>query len=300
MAIKEIEIPASVTYSKYIVTKKYKWKSKKKSSKYFTNEKRVVLRIASSEFSNKLKNLSSEQRQIKISFLKYKDWIVKINRVSKPKITLTYNPLTKENPHAWAQAIVNKAFPKELEKIFQSDIKNRNEYSITKQIKVRIDLTEWDDIKLKPWEFLYHTEVLAKELMRYSINRGFGVYFVPKGREYDLQLIAQNKVKFAIAILTHEAKSKSRSKQHRINKALLDIAKMLPSLNEDKSLVPVVIMQPFNFKGSWSFTTDDYLKFYGNHFNFQFIFTNFNKEWTRVVCQRLKNIALQIRGDENL
>jgi len=300
MAMKEIEIPASITYSKYVVSKKYKWKSKKKISKYFTSEKRIVLRIASSDFSNKLKILSKEQRQVKISFFKFKNWIVKINRVPKPKITLTYNSHVRENLHGWVQAVVNKAIPKEFERVLQSCLKNKNKGSITRQIRARINLSEWYDIKLKPWEFLYHTEILAKKLMRDSINYSFNVYFVPKGREYDLQLITPNKVKFAIAILSHKAKSESRSKQHRINKALLDIAKMLPSLNEDKSLVPVVITQPFNFKGSWSFTTDDYLKFYENHFKFQFIFTNFNEKWTQFVCQKLKNIAIKIRGEKNL
>ena len=159
----------------------------------------------------------------------------------------------------------------------------------TKRIIVRLVLSEWADFDLKPWDFLYHTEIYAKELMRYALQKGFEVSFVPKGREFDLQLISKGR-KLIIAILSHVAKTDSRSKQHRVSKALLDIAKMLPSLYEDTSLIPVIVTQPFEFDGSWSFTTTKYLQFYEKQFGFHFIFTDFKKDWTTKVCKMLHGI----------
>lgn len=160
----------------------------------------------------------------------------------------------------------------------------------TKPVIVRLDLTEWKEFDLESWDFLYHTEVYAKELMKYALKSGFKVSFVPKGREFDLQLIREDGKKFIIGILSHVAKTDSRSKQHRVSKALLDIAKMLPSLFEDKSFIPVIITQPFEFDGSWTFTTASYLKFYEKQFGFHFIFTDFKKKWKSEVCKSLKNI----------
>jgi len=293
----KIRILSSITYSKYIINKKYKWKSKNKITNYFVEEQRIVLRIHSAGLGNKVHGLTKDKRQVNVNFVRINklNWMAHIQRASVKNLTLTYHPTTKKSPHAWTQVVINRVIPNELKKQLKSKLGNKSKGSITIPINTQIILDDWEDIGLKPWDFLYHTEIRAKELMRDALNLGFNVDYVPKGRNYDLQLITQNGTRFAIAILSHDAKSKSRSKQHRINKTLLDIAKMLPSLHTDTELIPVIISQPFDFDGSWSFTTSNYLNFYQRNFRFNFIFTEFRKDWTNIVCKKLKKIANNIQ-----
>ncbi len=112
---------------------------------------------------------------------------------------------------------------------------------------------------------------------------------MPKGRAYDLELIGPRKTKFIIAISSHLAKNKSRSKEKRKQKILMDIAKMLSKSYKCDTL-PVIISQPLEFKGSWSYTTSSYLDFYKNNFNFQFLTTEFKKHWEEDIIVQLLDL----------
>ncbi len=56
---------------------------------------------------------------------------------------------------------------------------------------------------------------------------------------------------------------------------------MLPSLYTKKT-VPIIISEPLKFSGSWCYTTDSYLNFYKNNFNFHFLATKFKNEWCKI------------------
>jgi len=273
----KIKVPASITYNIHNRKMEYKWKSEKgRTSAYLQKQKKIMLRIASSGISTKPNELDKQNRQVDISFDKTNGrWNVRIKRVSKKSLTLQCVPYSK-SVHAYIQIVLNRKIPNELKHYLENNIKTK---SFTIPVTAEIDLGEWDDIDLKAWDFLYHTEIHAKELMQYALMRGFTVDYVPKGRNYDLQLIGPKGKRFIIAISSHNAKTNSRSKQHRVSKALLDIAKIIPILSENRDFIPVIITQPFDFEGSWSFTSDGYIDFYKNKFNINFIAVEFNSDW---------------------
>ncbi len=288
-----IDIPASITLGKALLKRRYEWKSATRSSIYYSPSKRIVLRISCSKFGKQLRDVEKIRRQVSLDFIKEKSkWVVVMRRTDSYDITLTSSVRDKDDPHQAVELVINDVVPSEIEKEMLKEALDKRKTSITKPVIVRLDTQEWKDFDLKPWDFLYHTEIYAKELMEYALKSDFKVSFVPKGREFDLQLIREDGKKFIIGILSHIAKTNSRSKQHRISKALLDIAKMLSTLFEDKSLVPVIITQPFEFDGSWTFTTTNYLKFYEKQFGFHYIFTDFKKKWVSKVCRSLKNINI--------
>ena len=55
----------------------------------------------------------------------------------------------------------------------------------------------------------------------------------------------------------------------------------------NKKIYPIIISEPLEFKSSWSFTTDDYLNFYKDKFNFDFLTTDFKKGWEKDICIQL-------------
>ncbi len=283
-----IEIPASITYEQSTRIREYKWKTEKKISRYFSKSKRIFLRISSMAFGTKPSKLPSGKRQVKLSFLKNSGWTVRLFRIKKKNLTLQCYPYSSNNTHSYIQIVINKSIPKVLSRELQSLALNKK--CVTIPVKVKLDINEWKDTNLRTEDFLCYIEVYAKELLKFALKQGFKVNFVPKGREYDLRLIGPKGTEFIIAIFSHKAKYKTRSKQHRIQKTLVDIAKMLPTLFKDKFLIPVIISQPYEFKNSWSFTTKDYLDFYKNHFNFKFLDTNFGEKWPKQICQELKNL----------
>ncbi len=263
----------------------YRWRDGLNISKYKTVEKRVVLRIATGRFGKKASKLGVNDRQVDISFDKADGWILTMKRTKKGGVTLSAH--IGNLKHIWLQAVLNRLVPSGV----LDELSLGSEFgSNTMQVKVNIDLDEWGDIGLKPEDFLYHTEVLAKSLISHALERNFSVGYVPKGREYDLQLISPRRRKFAIAISSHNAKTESRSKQHRVQKALMDIAKMIPSLYSDNEIMPVIVIQPFNFAGSRDLTTGSYIKFYQDRFNFKFIFTDFKDGWEGRICSELEKI----------
>ena len=278
----KIQFLASITYSIYSKNTKYNWKSKRKTSVHKTKSKRIALRISTGNFGLKASKLSPEERQINVMFIKQKDfWILEIKRISEKNITLTAH--TKNPKHIWLQTILNRMAPKEL----NNDLKiGTDSGSNTIPVKVILDLDEWKDINLIPDDFLYHTEKHAKQFMRYALDQNFSIYYIPRGREYDLQLISPKKDKIAIAFLSHTAKKDSRSKQHRVQKALIDIAKMIPSLYNEK-MIPVIVSQPFSFRGSWDYVGNNYLKFYEDTFGFTFITTEFKEDWEKEVYEKI-------------
>lgn len=281
----KIEIPASVTYSKYNKQHKYRWKSSEKTSIHRTISKRLALRISTGQFGNKANNLEPKERRVEIKFYKNKKWILEIKRCKEGRVTLSTH--TRDPKHIWLQVILNKLAPEEFIAPLEQKIKGTG--AITIPVKVKLNLEEWEDVDLKPWDFLYHTEKHAMNLMKSALKNGFSINYVPKGREYDLQLINKNGIKFAIAILSHTAKTETRSKQHRIQKALIDIAKMLPSLYEDSEITPIILSQPFEFEGSKTFVGNDYLKFYKEQYGVKYILTEFEENWEEKVCRELED-----------
>lgn len=282
----KIFIPASVTYSYYPTRTSHNSPSGSKLF-YKTSLKRIVLRISTGKFGAKVSKLNADKRQVSATFLKSnQNWIIKINRLKKANLTITTH--TRDPKHIWLQIVLNRISPNE----FLEEFDLVNTYgSKTIPVKVELDIDEWSEVQLTPSDFLYHTEKYPKLLMDFALNNGFSVSYVPKGRECDLQLISPKGKKFIIGVLSHNAKTPSRSKQHRVQKALIDIAKMLPSTYNSKDLVPVIVTQPFQFDGSWNFASNNYLDFYEKNFNFKFIFTNFRERWEKEVCDKLKGIS---------
>jgi len=281
----KIHIPASVTFSSYPRQNKYKWRDNNKTSIYNVIENRLVLRISTGQFGKKAFKLDKKNRKVIVNFNKDKEWILTLRRTTSSNVIMSVH--AKNPKHIWLQVILNKLAPKQLFK--ELELKSKFG-SRTIPVKVKIELGDWSDINLKPEDFLYHAELQAKSLLSYALSKKFLVDYVPKGREYDLQLISSNNKKFAIAISSYIAKNESRSKQHRVQKALTDIAKMLSTLYYDKDLIPVIISQPFQFNRSWNFVRNDYIKFYQEKFNFKFIFTNFKDGWEKEVCNELDRI----------
>ena len=271
-----VVVPASITIEKGISVQKYKCKLKNKVSIYKKKTRRAVVRITGSDFVKKWGLLNKTNRKVKIKLIKKnKKWLLILTRTAKyGKILQVYS-----GSHPCFQLVLNKHLPKNLWNL----IKSKKTYTFP--VNVIFNLSEWKDINLKPYDFLPEVEKLPKKLMEKALKLGFNVDFVPKGRSYDLELIGPKGNKFLIAVSSHVAKNESRSKEKRKQKILMDISKMLTILN--KNLYPIIISEPLEFDGSWSFTTDSYLNFYKKKFGFKFLTTNFEEKWENKICKDL-------------
>jgi hypothetical protein len=183
---------------------------------------------------------------------------------------------------------LNKHLPNEIWEEYRLSGKK----TYTRPIGVEFNLEEWKDIKLRPHNFLIQVERDSKKLMKESLKYGFNIDFIPKGRAYDLELVSPRENRFILALSSHTAKNKSRSKEKRKQKILMDISKMLPIIHTKykKEVYPIIISQPLDFNGSWSYTTDSYLNFYKNNFNFHFLTTDFKKGWEKSIINKLLEI----------
>src|SRR3989344_823062 len=272
-------VPASITIENGTAIQRYKWKSENKITIYKRKNKRAFVRITGANFVKRLSEKRKEKRQAKIKFNKKdKEWKLLIKRSKEKGVTLQ----THFSSHPYLQLVLNKSLPNEIWK--EHKLKGENCY--TRKINVEFDLKEWKDFCLKPYDFLIEVEKLSKQLMKEAINRGLMVDFVPKGRAYDLELRGPKGKIFVLAISSHIAKDLSRSKEKRKQKILMDISKLLPYIY-NKKIYPIIISEPLEFKGSWSFTTDDYLNFYKDKFNFNFLTTDFKKGWEKDICIQL-------------
>lgn len=280
-----ISFPASVTLDKSIRKRLYKWKDKKHTSTYNSLCNHAVLRISSFKFTKELSKLESSNRMVVVDFFR-KDGVlnIKLNRISENgKILQTYFC-----SHPYLQLIVNKELPKDVWiEFFKS-----NKKTCTFPVLVTLDLDEWADIDLQPYDFLIQVETLAKELMKTALKFGFNVHFVPKGRSHDLELIGPSGTNYVFAVSSHIAKNQSRSKEKIKQKILMDIAKMLPTIHS-RNIVPVVLSQSFSFEGSWSFNSTNYFEFYKDKFNFKFLSTDFKENWADKICQELLELDKQ-------
>ncbi len=274
-----IYIPASITIENGISVQHYKWKSENKFSVYRRPTKRAFVRITSLNFVKNLVVKGKEKRKVRVSFFrKNKTWVIKISRIKKEGLTL--QPYLGSHPYL--QLVLNKSLPKVLWDEHESSGKKTH----TIPVKVGFELDEWNDIGLNPQDFLPQVEKMPKRLMEESLKWGFKVDYIPKGRSYDLELIGPNGRIFLLALSSHVAKNKSRSKEQRTRKILMDISKMLPAVYIRK-VCPVIVCEPLEFDGSWSFTTADYLGFYRDKFNFKFLTTDFKKGWEHKICKEL-------------
>ena len=275
----KIIIPASITLERGFSTKKYKWKSKNKISNYKRPCKRAVIRFTCRNFADAISKTKKEKRQILINF---KDnYQATIKRVNHKGISMQ----GYSGKHPYIQIVVNSCLPNEL----WANLKEENK-SHTFSINVELNLLEWSDVNLTPSDFLLEVEKESKSLLDCVLMRGFSTLLISKGREYDVGLINPNNKKMIIAISSHVAKTKSRSKEKTIQKILMDISKMLPYLDKNKDTVPIIITRPIKFKNSWSFTTQKYLDFYSNKFGFKFITTEFKNNWEDNIIKELLKI----------
>ncbi|MEK6888990.1 MAG: hypothetical protein AABW80_02675 [Nanoarchaeota archaeon] len=275
-----ITIPASITLERSISHKEYIWKSKKRVSNYHVPYRRAVIRFTNRVFAGKINKLKRENRQIELNFKN--DTNVKITRTSEKKISMQ----GYSGNHPYVQIIINSNMPSDLWK----KLENTDKKSVTFGVDVEICPNEWKDVQLKPSDFLIEIEKESKILLDKAIEKGFRISKVSKGREFDVSLINLNNSNLILAISSHVAKTKSRSKEKTIQKILMDICKMIPCLYENKSLIPVVITRPIEFENSWSFTTKRYLDFYRDKFGFKFITTDFKKGWEDNVIRELIKI----------
>ena len=261
-----IKTKASITIEEGIVRQKYKWKSKKKTSKYTSRSRRAVIRISNNELAKKLKEERKERKQVNCTFRKEEgQWVVKIERTKKGSTLQSYI-----GSHPYLQLVVNKNLPEEIWEIHKKSRKK----SITIPVQMEFNMIEWANLKIGPESFLLSVEKEAKTLLKSALKEGFKVNFVPKGREYDLELTGPKGKKFIIAISSHNSKEKSRNKENRKQKIMMDIAKILTVLKE-KNATPVIISESLNFKNSWSHTTDKYFNFYKEEHGFRFLTLNF-------------------------
>lgn len=275
-----IIIPASITLERGIYAKKYKWKSQRKESIYNTPTRRAAIRFTCKRFAEKICKLDLENRQILIKFLD--DNNISIKRIEdKGSSMQAYSGI-----HPYIQIVINKILPDKMWKYLEENNKN----TFTFPIKVHFNITEWKDVSLSPEDFIIEIEKESKSLMKSALRNGFKISEVSKGRMYDLGLIRYDKKEIIIAISSHVAKTKSRSKEKTIQKILMDIAKMLPYLNENKNSIPVIITRPIDFENSWSFTTQKYLDFYKNKFGFNFLTTEFKNKWEDNIIGELQKI----------
>lgn len=110
-----IEIPASITFSKFISTKKYRRKSKDRTTVYTTPVKRTVLRISCAKFGKKLKEVEKDKRQVSVKFVKEKSkWIAIISRAHTYDITIGGVQRDKYDPHQAAQLGIDDVLPSEI------------------------------------------------------------------------------------------------------------------------------------------------------------------------------------------
>jgi len=277
----KIIVSASITLEKSIATQLYKWKSdKKKQSVYKRPYKRAFIRFSGSNFSHKINLLKKEDRQIKISFIDNSN--INIKRTKEKQISLQ----GYSGAHPYIQFIINKTLPENIWKIFEES----NKKTLTIPVNVSINLNEWSDLKISPEDFIIQIEKEAKSLMNKALQKGFNVNLISKGRNFDLKLISPRNKDIIIAISSHVAKNKSRSKEKTIQKILMDIAKMLPYIIENKKSIPVIITRPIEFENSWSYTSKKYLDFYKTKFNFIFLTTEFKNGWEDNIIEELQKI----------
>ena len=276
----KITIPASMTLEKGISIKKYKWKSKNKESIYKKKCRRAFIRFMCKNLAQQISKLEMDKRQIIINFFDNEN--VEIKRTKNKSTSIQgYSGL-----HPYIQFIVNKALPKELWEIFEKS----NKKTLTFPINLKINLSEWKQLKIFAEDFLLEVEKEGKILMRKAIRKGFKVNLLSKGREYDVGLKSPKNKDFIIGISSHTAKTKSRSKDKIVQKILLDISKMLPYLEKNKKTIPIIISKPIHFENSWSITTNKYLGFYKKKFGFRFLTTEFKKDWEDIIIGELLKI----------
>jgi len=273
----KIHIPASITIELGTSIQRYKWKSKDKESLYRKPCKRAVIRFTCKNFADKISKIDQNKRQVVIEFLDNSNVILK--RIKKKGVSLQ----GYSGKHPYIQIVVNKSLPKKNWKILEDS----NKKSITLPVNVEINLNEWKDINLLPENFILEIEKEAKSLVNKALKKGFRIVRVPKGRSHDASLIHPNGTEFIIAISSHIAKTKSRSKEKTIQKILMDISKMLPYLSENKNSIPIIITRPIEFEKSWSFTTHKYLDFYKEKFKFKFLTTEFKNNWEDNIIREL-------------
>jgi len=271
-------IPASITFESSFLNKRYNWKSNpKKETIYKIKSKRAFVRFSCKNLACKLNRLKFEKRRIDVQFTDDKTLIVK--RAKNGKFSIQ----GYSGKHPYVQFVVNSALPDSLRKNFAF---KSNSYPID----VFIQLDEWNEFNLSPADFLIEVERESKSLLNEALRKGFTFNKISKGRDFDISLINQNKLELIIAISSHVALSKSRSKEKTIQKILMDISKMLPYLDKNKMTIPVVITRPIEFEGSWSFTTQKYLNFYRDKFGFIFLTTEFKKGWEDDIIRELSKL----------
>jgi hypothetical protein len=273
----KINIPASITLERGFATHKYEWKSEDKVSLYRRICKRAVIRFTCRNFAEKISKLEREDRQISVKF--ENDSKAVINRTKDKEISMQ----GYSGEHPYIQIIVNRCLPKRLWENLNK-IKNK---SITFPVTAELNLDDWTDVGLLPSDFLLEVEKESKILMDRALKRGFIISKFSKGREYDLGLLSPNNKEMILALSSHIAKNKSRSKEKTIQKILMDISKMLPYLDQNKNTVPIVITRPIEFEHSWSFTTQKYLDFYKDKFGFKFLTTEFKNGWEDDIIKEL-------------
>jgi phage pi2 protein 07 len=276
----KIIISASITLENGFATQKYKWKSENRTSSYRRPCKRAVIRFTCKNFADKISNLDRANRQILINFIDEKNILIK--RIKSNGISIQ----GYSGNHPYIQIVINSILPKTL----WGRLDKTNKKSLTFPMNVELNLTEWKDISISPSDFILQVEKESKSLMNHALQKSFKIVSISKGRQYDLSLINPNGKEFIIAISSHVAKTKSRSKEKTIQKILIDISKMLPSLYENKKAIPVVITQPIEFENSWSFTTKRYLDFYKNKFGFRFLTTEFKNGWEDDIIMKLSKM----------
>lgn len=276
----KIILPASITLERGFSTQKYKWISKKRISNYRRPCKRAAIRFSCRNFANRINKIKREERQISVKFTDKHNVIIR--RIKSKGVSMQ----GYSGKHPYIQIVVNKCLPKELWK----ELEIIEEKSRTFQINVELDLEDWKDVNLLPSDFLLEVEKESKLLMNKALKKGFKILKVSKGREYDLGIINHNKKELIIAISSHVAKSKSRSKEKTVQKILMDISKILPYLDQNKNAIPVIITRDIEFENSWSFTTKKYLDFYKNKFGFRFLTTEFKNGWEDSIIKELSKI----------
>ena len=265
----KIYIPASITLENGFSISIYKWKSCDKTSRYKKSTRRAVIRFSNKTLAIKISRLAIKNRQISVDFID--DSNVAIKRSATDKISLQ----GYSGKHPCLQIIVNRSLPVHL----WENLNTTKKKTLTFPITVEFNLDEWRDVGLRPSDFILEIEKESKFLMNRALEKGFTILKISKGREYDLGLITPNNKPLIIALSSHIAKTKSRSKEKTIQKILMDISKMLPYLDEHKNTIPLVITRPIEFENSWSFTTKKYLDFYRDKFGFIFLTTEFKNGW---------------------
>lgn len=271
-------IPASITLESCILNRKYSWKSDlKRETIYKTISKRAFVRFSCKNLSCKLSRLKFDNRRIDVNFIDDKNLIIQRKKDGK------FSMQGYGGAHPQVQFVVNSALPEDMRRKFGTK-------SRSYPINVFIFPDEWAEFNLSPADFLIEVERESKSLLNAALRNGFTINKISKGREFDLSLINRNNEELVLALSSHVASNKSRSKKKTIQKILMDICKMLPYLDKNKKAIPIIITRPIEFEGSWSFTTQGYLDFYRDKFNFRFITTEFKKGWEDKIIKELSKI----------